>query len=336
MSDVDKTLSFLKNKQEETGEFRSFCCLPDNEPKKWNYSGDSPFVTANILFCLRNVQHADSLEIRKKGLVYLNSLRERFGLWRYWKHNNGIMEYNVPADVDDSSLIAFLLEKSGVDVSGTLELVSANVSHRNRYYTWFLPRYQFLPSPRVFLWLWYELYKTAIVFLPNPKIPKYEPISSPWDSEHGVGAHAIMALGKRAQSSAITRMVKDVQQDDISLQYYDHKLFVYHHISRAFSEGILGFFVLKETILKAIQEYGINKNEHDEFYLLNVINYITLKNYNLHDCAIGKELHRFLKNDPMLSKQKWKPYKYWTSKQRSWWAGSSELTAALYLEMLCD
>jgi len=336
MTNIEKTLSFLKKNQEETGEFKSFCCLPDNEPKEWRYSGDSPFVTANILFCLRNVKHGECLKIRENGLVYLKSLRENFGLWRYWKHNNGIMEYNVPADVDDSSLIAFLLEKRGDDVTCTLELVSANVSFRNRYYTWFLPRYQFLPSPRVFLWLWYELYKTAIVFLPNPKIPKYEPISSPWDSEHGVGAHAIMALGKRAQSSAITQMVKDVQQNDISLQYYDHKLFVYHHISRAFSEGVLGFSVLKNIILNTIQQFGITHDEQDEFYLLNVVNYITLKNYGLHHCAFGKELRGFLKSDPMVSKQKWRPYKYWTSKQRSWWAGSPELTAALYLEMLYD
>jgi len=336
MSEFDKTLSFLKNKQEETGEFRSLCCLPDNEPKGWNYSGDSPFVTANILFCLRNIQHPDSLGIRKKGLIYLNSLRERFGLWRYWKHNNGIMEYNVPADVDDTALMAFLLERSGVDVTETLGLISANVSHKNRYYTWFLPRYQFLRSPRVFLWLWYELYKTAIVFLPNPKIPKYEPISSPWDSEQGVGAHAIMALGDRAIGSTIARMVKDIQQNDLSLQYYDHQLFVYHHISRAFSQGILGFSVLKENFLKGILQYGINENENDEFYLLNVLNYITLKNYGLHDCAIGQELHRFLKNDSMIVSENWRPYKYWTSKQRSWWAGSPELTAALYLEMLSD
>lgn len=334
MSEIGKILSFLNNNQQESGEFKSLCCLPDNEPKDWTYSGDSPFVTANILFCLRNIHGTESLEIRRKGLVYINALRERFGLWRYWKHNNGIMEYNVPADVDDSSLIAFLLERSGVDVTSTINLINANVSIKKRYYTWFLPRYQFLRFPRVFLWLLYEFYKTAIVFLPNPKIPKYEPISNPWDSEHGVAAHAIMALGNRAQASTITRVVNDVLKDDISLQYYDHKLFVYHHISRAYSEGILDFSVLKEKTLNAIIAYGINENENDEFYLLNVINYITLKNYDVHNSAFGQKLRSFLKNDTMITNEKWRPYKYWTSKQRSWWAGSPELTAALYLEML--
>ena len=145
-----------------------------------------------------------------------------------------------------------------------------------------------------------------------------------------------MALGSRAQNSAITQMVTDVQRGDISLQYYDHKLFVYHHISRAFSEGVVQFSALKNTILNTIQQFGIIHNEADEFYLLNVINYVTLKNYGLHDSTIGKELHGFLKSDPMLRKQKWRPHKYWTSKQRSWWAGSPELTAALYVEMLCD
>ena len=189
-------LQYLSIQQKENGEFKSYCCLPDNKPLEWYYSGDSPFASANILFCLRNLNSSSVLKIRNKGISYLRSQRVSFNLWRYWKHNNGVMEYNVPADTDDSSLVAFLLNKNQEKVKETLKLILKNRSINNRFYTWFIPRYQFLSNPKFFIWLLYEAFKTATVFLPNPKIPKYEPISNTQDSEHGVGAHAIMALGK--------------------------------------------------------------------------------------------------------------------------------------------
>ncbi|HIA11992.1 MAG TPA: hypothetical protein EYN69_07975 [Flavobacteriales bacterium] len=64
-----------------------------------------------------------------------------------------------------------------------------------------------------------------------------------------------------------------------------------------------------------------------------MINAITLLNFNLADHATCAELSEDIKHDSMHEDQ-WIAFKYWTSKQRSWWAGSPEMTAALHAEVL--
>jgi len=129
----------LKKSQKATGEFNSFCFLPQSEDPNWYYTGDSPFVTANILFALRNIQDASAENVIANGLTYLNSIEEKFGLYRYWKHNNGIMEYNVPCDLDDTALVYFLKKKFGrVDIN-IEKLILNNQSVNGEFYTWLRP-----------------------------------------------------------------------------------------------------------------------------------------------------------------------------------------------------
>lgn len=164
------------------------------------------------------------------------------------------------------------------------------------------------------------------------KILNNECISSLSDSELAVVAHAIMVLDDCLEKKkSIAKIIHDVLSNNIVLQYYDHKFFVFHHISRAYKEGVSEFIEGKEIITQQILEHDFFDEESD-FFLLNILNLITLINFKITQTTIIKERLDII--DKYFNKiQDFKPYKYWTSKQRSWWTGSPYLTAALYLEM---
>lgn len=326
----DEIIRFIFKNQMNNGEFRSFCYLPGSE-NDWYYSGDSPFVTANILYSIKDIEDENVEIIVDNGLKYLSSLQEKNGLWRYWKHNNEIMEYNVPCDVDDSALVAFLFKKiKKQDVSSILNKIKDNQSSDGSFYTWFIPRLRHLNNLSNFIFLVCDLYKCRKVFLPNKKIPNNECISSILDNEPAVNAHVIMAMGYcKEREESIKKIMDDILSDRIVLQYYDHRFFVYYHISRAYKEGAKNFIELKEKIVNQITLSPVFHEE--EFFILNILNLITLFNFGFNQKELICDKIEFIENN-FDSLEKFKPYKYWTSKQRSWWAGSKELTAALYLE----
>lgn len=330
--EVNKLISKLKSAQEKSGEFKSFCYLPEAPTPQWYYSGDSPFVTANILFSIRNIQNSEINDVIQDGLRYLDNVQEKNGLWRYWRHNNGIMEYNVPCDIDDTSLVSFLKKKFSKVDELTEELLLNNRNLKGQFYTWFRPTFRHLTKPAIFAYIVIDMVKSLRVFLPNKKIKDNEPISSLSDREPAVIAHLLMFLGKRKETEkAIDELVTSIQTNTIDLEYYDHRFYVYHHVSRAYSEGVNDFELVKEKIIDEIIKAEQFKKE-DDFELLNLLNLITLQNFGFTRFDLISE-----KVDTVLNHFDYlKPYKYWTSKQRSWFAGSEFLTLALFIEFISN
>lgn len=330
----EEIIHFLQGAQQENGEFQSFCYLPQAEQPRWYYSGDSPFVTGNVLFALRNIVDPTVEHLVEKGLDYLALLQEKNGLWRYWAHNNGIMEYNVPCDVDDTALVYFLNHTKGRKNPAEIkDLLLRNQSSSGDFYTWFIPNFKHLKSINQFKFLVFDLFKSRKVFLPNKKIPNREAISSIFDNEPAVNAHVVMALGEHPSTEkAIRNLVDRVENGNLVLQYYDHPFFVYHHLSRAFKEGVHSIEEIRNKMISEIVSSPIFAAD-DEMFLLNILNLITLSNLRFNSLGEICEKVDFV-YDHFSSVEKFVPYKYWTSKQRSWWAGSSALTAALYLEFV--
>ena len=175
-----------------------------------------------------------------------------------------------------------------------------------------------------------DLGKSLKVFLPNKKIKNKEAISSLNDSEQAVVSHVLLALGERKETSdAFNRLITNVLNNELKLEYYDSKFYIYHHISRAYNEGQLKFETVKEKVINDILNSKIFE-KGSEFELINLLNLITLQNFNFSDYSLISDKILNLLQDFDYRK----PYKYWTSKQRSWWAGSEQLTLALYIEFL--
>ncbi|PCH98534.1 MAG: hypothetical protein COB85_01455 [Bacteroidetes bacterium] len=332
---IGSIIDYLCQRQLESGEFKSQCLLPGAPEKGWYYTGRSPFLTANILCCIQDIDHPKVKEITLKGCSFLLSLMGSGGLWKYWEDNNGIMEYNVPYDIDDTCLVSYLLKKNHCEFPNNQHVILANLDRDHNFNTWLLPRGKNLRYPGKFLLLANEYRKSIRIFRPNSNIPNNEPISNYWDNEAAVSAHALLYLGEnKATIPAIDKIIADVLSGKMNLQYYDSPFYAYHHISRAYKHGIKKFEALQEKILLDISNATYSDNT-EENNLHKVTNAITLLNFNLAEHATYAELSADIQRDSM-HEDGWIAFKYWTSKQRSWWAGSPEMTAALYAEVLSN
>lgn len=324
-------LTYLESAQSDNGEFRSQCYLPTAEQPQWYYSGPSPFLTSNILYSIQEIPGEQAARIRKKGLAFLQSLQEKFGLWRYWEHNSPIMEYNVPNDLDDTCLVSWLLQKNGLPVPDNKALVKAQIRPDGDIYTWFLPRTVHLRHLGALPYLWKERQLSRPVFAPNDKIPNREPISDRKDREGGVESHALLYLGRIPETeNTFKKLLREIAAGTTALQYYDFPAAVHYHFSRLSGEGWTGFEPVREAILSEAGQAPFSYDFHPD-HLRHVMSALSMLNLNWLEAPVLQKLMAFLEQDPMLQNG-WKPYKYWTSKQRSWWAGSPELTASLYLE----
>ncbi|HIA11991.1 MAG TPA: hypothetical protein EYN69_07970 [Flavobacteriales bacterium] len=224
---VSTIINYLSGSQSDTGEFKSQCFLPGAPEKGWYYTGVSPFLTANILYCIQDIEHPKVNEITEKGCAFLLSLMGPGGLWKYWEDNNGIMEYNVPYDVDDTCLVSCLLKKNGYTFPNNQQIILANLDRDHNFNTWLLPRVKNLRYPDKFLLLFNQYIKSIRIFRPNRKIPNKEPISNYWDNEAAVSAHALLFLGENeATIPAIDKIIADVLNGKMNLQYYDSSMHI--------------------------------------------------------------------------------------------------------------
>ena len=329
---LDSILDYLASCQTPEGEFRSQCYLPTAEQPEWYYSGPSPFLTANIAWCLHRNPHPKARTLLDRALDFLGGLQEKYGLWRYWEHNSPIMEYNVPNDVDDTCLVSWLLQENGRTVPDNRDLIRRNIRPDGNIDTWFLPRKRNLGRFGAWGYLLGELWKTRAIFLPNKNIPNREPISSIHDAEAAVECHALLYLGKTPETTrTLGKIISEAQNEAFSLQYYDRPEFVFYHISRLLPQGFGELEVLRPDLDRLVGQTD-DTSEGGENHLHVVMNALSLLNFGWKDHPELPRLMNFLERDSMLENQSWRAHKYWTSKQRSWWAGSPELTAALYLE----
>lgn len=329
---IESILEYLQGLQTPEGEFRSQCYLPTAEEPQWYYSGASPFLTGNIAWCLQRIEHPMARTVLGRSLDFLSSIQSKFGLWRYWEHNSSIMEYNVPNDVDDTCLVSWILQENGRPVPDNRDLICRNIRSDGNIDTWFLARRRHLGRFGVWRYLLGELWKSRAIFLPNKNIPNREPISSIHDAEAAVECHALLYLGKTPETArTLQKIIEEGKSESFALQYYDRPHFVYYHISRLVPHGFNEFEVLRpqiDAMLKEAKSGLISEEDH----LGTVMNALTLLNFGWYDHPELPGLMETLASDDMVKGNAWRPLKYWTSKQRSWWAGSPELTAALYLE----
>lgn len=329
---IESILGYLSECQTAEGEFRSQCYLPTAEQPQWYYSGPSPFLTANIAWCLHRIEHPQARLLLNRALDFLSSLQEKFGLWRYWEHHSSIMEYNVPNDLDDTCLVSWLLQENGRPVPDNRDLIRRSIRPDGNIDTWFLARRRNFSRFGAWRYLLGELWKTRAIFLPNKNIPNREPISSIHDAEAAVECHALLYLGKAPETArTLQKIIEEGQNGTFALQYYDRPHFVFYHISRLLPQGFSEFEVLRPQIDADLAHFQ-SEPKSEEDHLGTVMNALTLLNFGWHDHPALPDLLNALAGDEMVQNNAWRPFKYWTSKQRSWWAGSPELTAALYLE----
>jgi len=120
---VDASISFLKDRILESGEFYSQMCYKNDCKEDNNY-----FVTISVMLLLLDLEtelfdYSSSIEFVKNGMF-------ENGLWRFW------VERGRAWDIDDTSLASYLISKKGLSLVENEKLILSNLNAKGLLKTW--------------------------------------------------------------------------------------------------------------------------------------------------------------------------------------------------------
>lgn len=318
---IDSILQYLAARQAENGEFKSLESYPPLHPlgdKGWFYTDPSPFIHANILCALQDINHDPAHHIIQKGCQFIQQHQEWRGFWRFWQH--GGATHNVPIDLDDTALCSYILIKNGISVNNRKYLL-ANRDSQGYFLTWLLPRWQLLKLPILYRYLLKDVKQLQPILA--------SPMLAAADQEPAVAANIILYLGDtKSTKPCIQQILKQLERpQDAPLQYYNDPLVIFYHVSRAYYNGVKSFFPAIALFKNYLPEITAPENPFKQAMLA-----ITVLNFALQD---EFPLHNIIQSIIQIaSREQWESHIYFVSKDRNFRAGSPELTAALCLEAL--
>ena len=303
---VNRAINFLYKNQLPWGEFKTYASW---NPWFFGASFDSsPFITTFVLYSLWNIRGEKVKTITQKAINFLLSEKEKGGIWRFWTSKN---KKRLPPDLDDISVVSFILKLNNVSFDDNLQLVLNNRNKDGLFLTWIME----------------GEYKNNIFW----RIVKE-------NVDCVVNVNVLLYLGKNdPQVSSYINLA--INSNKFRSIYYPNKLALFYMVSRAFKNDITCFKESKDKILKSTlnrqKKQGVFGNELETALALN-----TLFNFNYY----GKEID--LGINYLLEKQSangsWKkavlflgpPVWFLATPPRYRYYGSEELTTALCIEAL--
>ncbi len=307
-------ISTLSACQKPNGEFETYEIITDRY-KDWQYSGPSPFIHANILYCLQTVNIPEAKRMLARGYDFLHELMEYGGYWRFWSLESG--HDKVPLDIDDTCVCSFVLRMANHSITRNRYRILKNMDSSGYFFTWIIPRefswryFSFDAKLRCHMHKYHEAIEHGMLRLD--------------DREPTVAANALLYLGENDRTiRCIDKIIDQVLNGHVYFQYYQHPSVLYYNISRAFANGVKRFGRLGEFIRREIKE---NNSRSKDNVFIKALNLCTLLNYGNTDLAVEvQELASLTQQDGL------KIYPYFNSKNLLFNAGSKILTAAVCLE----
>lgn len=303
---IKGAINFLYENQLNYGEFKTFASW---NPWLFPSSFDSsPFVTAFVLYALKDIENEKGKIIKNKAINFLLSEQEKGGIWRFWTSKN---KKRIPADLDDISTISFVLKENGINFDNNLQLILNNRNENGLFLTWIMDKE----------------YKNNIFWRIVEK-----------NVDCVVNANVLLYLGKNdpAVCSFINRVIKFNKFRSI---YYPSKLALYYMVSRAFQNNITSFGESRDIIIKSTLNYqkkvGVFGNDLETALALD-----TLFNFNYYGKEGDSGIHYLLKSQ--LKNGSWERAvfflgpPFWFLETPPWYRyyGSEELTTALVIEAM--
>jgi len=254
---ISKAIDFLKKNQLDYGEFKTLAC--DEEKMENCYFDSAPLVTALVVYSLKNIGSEDAVIIKNKALDFLQNEQEKGGIWRYWssKNTEHVLEIIAP-DLDDTSVVSFVLKNNGKTVEDNKQLLSDNKNKGGLFFTW---------------------------------------IGVPEDENNiDCVVNANVLLYENKNDLPVCEYINDAIINNKSCSiYYQNKLTLYYMASRAFENGISCLKESKETTIKSVLDKqnrdGSFGNDMDTALALN-----TLFNFNYRGEEIGLGIKNLLWN----------------------------------------
>ena len=319
---IDRVIPFIISQQESTGGFPTWESYPVVNPAAgWTHLPDpSPFITANILFALIQVNDLRLNDVIARGAKSLLSSKEGKGFWRFWPVKS--KQHPLPLDMDDTCIALSVLERCGYHFNNRNILLN-NQNTDGYFETWLRPRLSTLfLSPLVT----FDFFNDYLLARPTHKLGYF----AYSDHEPAIAANALLYLGENGKTnSCIKQIIREVRSGDMPKKFYDDEVVIYYHISRAFANGIQSFIelgpVMAERICNRFKKNMACKNELMCAMAANV-----LLDHGL-EIDFAEQLLNHIAGSDCFPDQ-WITDAYFCSNDKNFLAGSPALTASVFVE----
>lgn len=328
---IEKSVTFLHEKQLAYGEFKSYMSPDANMQEKCIFDS-SPFATALILYSLGFVEGAEGAkvtEMKAKALEFLRAEMEFPGIWRYRSSHN-TRKKRIPPDLDDTCCISHALEQNGIAFPNNKKLILANRNKEGLFYTWLVPRWTTQLNPTY----WFVALREALSFITLYFFwQKAE--ANPDDVDAVVNANVLLYLGQ----SELTKPVIDyligiIQQrrEDSSDKWHLNRFTFYYMLSRAYFNGATALALVKDEIIERIINFS-EPNGAIGNAMETGLAICTLLNFSSQPSVLPQAISYLLETQKQSGEwKKFVLYKGGPNSPRGW--GSEELSTGFCLEAL--
>ncbi len=289
---IEKAINFLHRNQLDYGEFKTYICA-DKSMENCDFDS-SLFTTTFVLYALNGMQNEEVEHMTEKAIEFLLAEQEEGGVWRYWSSRN---TREISPDLDDISMISFILEINDVDFDENRQLIKNNINKDKLFLTWVSPDFK------------------------N-------------DVDCVVNANVLMYLGEN-NPFVCSYINQAIKLDKPCSIYYSSRLSLFYMVSRAFENNITCFGENKDVIIDYIldcqNQDGSFGNELETALALN-----TLLNFDYLGKETGKGIINLLKKQLENGSWEKAPAfcRGMNRLEPGPYFGSEELTTALVLEAL--
>jgi len=308
---IEKGVDFLVSNQNENGSYPETVYFLKEGVWKKNYPSlfSSSLISNSVSEILKKRDLmsdeiiSKSEQLQKKSFEFFVSEMKMPGIWKFGASCDEMWR-NLPFDLDDTCTISFLLKDHHpyIHFGMNRNIIIKNRNEAGLFYTWILP----------------------------PALAEKNDIDSI------VNVNTILYLGENpATSKALDYICKLINEDreEGSSYYYLNRFFLYYFISRAYSNGCLGFEKCKDSIINKLLTAGAELNN----VLLKAISITSLVNFGFckQDILASKTEEIF---NGMNSDGSWEKIPFYQGgeypKPISLYYGSESITTTVCLEGL--
>jgi hypothetical protein len=332
-SAANRGVSFLASRQLASGQFPVEATI---HSQRITTPDQSLFATTHILYSLDFVPGDLASGMIARGLDYFKAEMTGRGLWRYWNRDAdwGGRKINafIPADLDDTANVSYLLRRHGVPFPDNRPLILLNSNRAGLYYTWLMLRPARTLSPRYWLTMLGDLTVQRVMMFWKASEAGY------LDIDGVVNANALLYLGECPETAAVIDWLIEIVRMDREAtcdKWYRDAFSLYYALSRNYRAGVRTLGVIVPEILARLRGAAAGTGQIGENALQTALAVNTMLNLGVEADAvlIVRALDYLLATQSAAGSWPSAPYYYGGPKKAVSW-GSSELTTGLCLEAL--
>ncbi len=332
-SAVARGVAFLASRQLPSGQFPIEATI---HKECSTVQDESPFATTHIVYSLDAVPGRLPKEMIARALGYFQREMSSHGLWRYWNKDavwggRKIRPF-IPADLDDTASISYLLLRHGVSFPDNRPLILINRNGSGLFYTWMMLRPAATLNARYWWAMLRELTIARLTVFWKTTEAAYR------DVDGVVNANALLYLGERPETEAVIVWLLEIVRNGAEAtcdKWYRDGFSFYYALSRNCFNGCRRFESAAPEIAARIRNRSAASGQIGENALHTALAINTLLNFRRDSDAdlVGRAVGYLSSTQAADGSWPSAPYYYGGPQKAVSW-GSAELTTGLCLEAL--